>query len=342
MIHLARKNIQNLKPYSSARHEFKGTAKVYLDANENPFNNGMNRYPDPMQWKVKKRLAEIKKVQPENIFLGNGSDEPIDLLMRIFCEPGIDNIITLPPTYGMYQVSADINNVAIKKVNLTNDYQLDVDAILAAVDAHSKILFICSPNNPTGNSVDRNDIETLIQSFKGIVVVDEAYIDFSSEESCIEFIETYENVVILQTFSKAWGMANIRLGKAFSNTQIIDLLNKVKPPYNISELTQKAALLAFKHRDKVRESVATILRERSRLEDNFQRYDFIEEVYPTDANFIMAKVEDPNLVYDFLVSKGIIVRNRSTVTLCEGCLRFTVGQPKENDELIAALKEWGT
>ncbi len=341
MIHLARKNIQNLKPYSSARHEFKGTAKVYLDANENPFNNGMNRYPDPMQWKVKTRLAKIKKVQPENIFLGNGSDEPIDLLMRIFCEPGIDNIITLPPTYGMYQVSADINNVAIKKVNLTTDFQLDVEAILAAVDAHSKILFICSPNNPTGNSVDREDIEKLIQSFKGIVVIDEAYIDFSSEESCIEFIETYENVVILQTFSKAWGMANIRLGKAFSNTQIIDLLNKVKAPYNISELTQKAALLAFKHRDKVRESVATILRERSRLEDNFQRFDFIEEVYPTDANFIMAKIDQPNQLYDFLAAKGIVVRNRSTVTLCEGCLRFTVGQPKENDELITALKEWG-
>ncbi len=340
MIHLVRKNIQNLKPYSSARHEFKGTAKVYLDANENPFNNGMNRYPDPMQWKVKEPLARIKKVKPENIFLGNGSDEPIDLLMRIFCEPGIDNIITLPPTYGMYQVSADINNVAIKKVNLTADYQLDVAAILAAADERSKILFICSPNNPTGNSVDRNDIETLIQSFKGIVVVDEAYIDFSSEESCIEFIETYENVVILQTFSKAWGMANIRLGKAFSNTQIIDLLNKVKPPYNISELTQKAALLAFKHRDKVRESVATILRERSRLEDNFQDYDFIEAVYPTDANFIMAKVAEPNRLYDYLVTRGIIVRNRSTVTLCEGCLRFTVGQPKENDSLLEGLKRW--
>ncbi len=340
MIHLARKNIQNLKPYSSARHEFKGTAKVYLDANESPFNNGMNRYPDPMQWKVKKPLAGIKGVQPENIFLGNGSDEPIDLLMRIFCEPGIDNIITLPPTYGMYQVSADINNVAIKKVNLTTDYQLDVENILAAADEHSKILFICSPNNPTGNSVDRDDIETLIQGFKGIVVIDEAYIDFSSEESCVEFINQYPNVVVLQTFSKAWGMANIRLGQAYANTEMIDLLNKVKPPYNISELTQKAALLAFKHRNKVRESVATILRERSRVEDNLSRYDFVKEVYPSDANFILAKVEKPNRLYDFLVSKGIIVRNRSTVTLCEGCLRFTIGQPKENDLLIEALKEW--
>ncbi len=340
MIHLARKNIQNLKPYSSARHEFKGTAKVYLDANENPFNNGMNRYPDPMQWKVKKRLASMKGVQPENIFLGNGSDEPIDLLMRIFCEPGIDNIITLPPTYGMYQVSADINNVEVRKINLTTDYQLNVDAILAAADAHSKILFICSPNNPTGNSIDREDIETLVQQFKGVVVIDEAYIDFSSEESCIDFIETYENVVILQTFSKAWGMANIRLGKAFSNTQIIDLLNKVKPPYNISELTQKAALLAFKHRNKVREAVATILRERSRLEDNLTRYDFMEAVYPSDANFLLVKVDAPNELYDFLAAKGIVVRNRSTVTLCEGCLRLTIGQPKENDDLIAAMKEW--
>jgi len=340
MIHLARKNIQNLKPYSSARHEFKGTAKVYLDANESPFNNGMNRYPDPMQWKVKTPLARIKKVKPENIFLGNGSDEPIDLLMRIFCEPGIDNIITLPPTYGMYQVSADINNVEVRKVNLTPDYQLDVDAILAAVDDYSKILFICSPNNPTGNSIDRADIETLVQQFKGVVVIDEAYIDFSSEESCIDFIETYPNVVILQTFSKAWGMANIRLGKAFSNTEIIGLLNKVKPPYNISELTQKAALLAFKHRDKVREAVATILRERSRLEDNLSRYDFVEEVYPSDANFILAKVQAPKKLYDFLVTRGIIVRDRSTVTLCGGCLRFTVGQPTENDSLIAALTEW--
>ena len=340
MIHLARKNIQNLKPYSSARHEFKGTAKVYLDANENPFNNGMNRYPDPMQWKVKKRLANMKGVQPENIFLGNGSDEPIDLLMRIFCEPGIDNIITLPPTYGMYQVSADINNVEVRKVNLTTDYQLDVDAILAAADTHSKILFICSPNNPTGNSIDREDIETLVQQFKGVVVIDEAYIDFSSEESCIDFTETYENVVILQTFSKALGMANIRLGKAFSNTQIIDLLNKVKPPYNISELTQKAALLAFKHRNKVREAVATILRERSRLEDNLTRYDFMEAVYPSDANFLLVKVDAPNELYDFLAAKGIVVRNRSTVTLCEGCLRLTIGQPKENDDLIAAMKEW--
>ncbi len=342
MIHLARKNIQNLKPYSSARHEFKGTAKVYLDANENPFNNGMNRYPDPMQWKVKESLARMKRVKPENIFLGNGSDEPIDLLMRIFCEPGMDNIITLPPTYGMYQVSADINNVEVRKVNLTTDYQLDVDGILAAVDKHSKILFICSPNNPTGNSIDRDDIETLVQQFKGVVVIDEAYIDFSSEESCVDFIETYENVVILQTFSKAWGMANIRLGKAFSNTQIIDLLNKVKPPYNISELTQKAALLAFKHRAKVREAVATILRERSRLEDYIPRFDFVEEVYPSDANFILVKVTEPNKLYNFLAAKGIVVRNRSTVTLCEGCLRLTIGQPQENDALIAALKAWET
>lgn len=342
MIHLARKNIQNLKPYSSARHEFKGTAKVYLDANENPFNNGMNRYPDPMQWKVKIPLAKIKGVQPENIFLGNGSDEPIDLLMRIFCEPGIDNIITLPPTYGMYQVSADINNVAIKKVNLTTDYQLDVVKILEAVDDHSKILFLCSPNNPTGNSLDRDDIETLIQSFQGVVVIDEAYIDFSSEESCIEFIEQYPNVVVLQTFSKAWGMANIRLGQAYACTEMIDLLNKVKPPYNISELSQKAALLAFKHQDKLRESVATILRERSRVEDNLSTFSFVEEVYPSDANFILAKVEAPNRLYDFLVTRGIIVRNRSTVPLCEGCLRFTVGKPKENDALIAGLKRWET
>lgn len=337
---LVRKNIKNLKPYSSARHEFKGKAKIYLDANENPFNNGMNRYPDPMQWKVKEPLAKIKGVTTENIFLGNGSDEPIDLLMRIFCEPGLDNIITLPPTYGMYQVSADINNVGIKKVNLTSDYQLDVPAILATVDKHSKILFICSPNNPTGNSVDRSEVEQLIQKFNGIVVIDEAYIDFSSEESCLDFIETYPNVVVLQTFSKAWGMANIRLGMAFSNQTIIKLLNKVKPPYNISELSQKAALLAFKHQDKVKETVRTILKERSRLEDRLPRFSFVEEVNPSDANFILAKVQSPKQLYDFLVTRGIIVRDRSSVVLCEGCLRFSIGQPKENDSLIKALERW--
>lgn len=340
MIHLARKNIQNLKPYSSARHEFKGEAKVYLDANESPFNNGMNRYPDPMQWKVKEPIARMKQVPVENIFLGNGSDEPIDLLMRIFCEPGMDNIITLPPTYGMYQVSADINNVEVKKVNLTSDYQLDIPAILAAANEHSKILFICSPNNPTGNRVDRTDIETLIKEFKGLVVIDEAYIDFSSEESCIPFINDYPNVVVLQTFSKAWGMANIRLGQAFSNETIIGLLNKVKPPYNISQLTQDAALEALKHKEKVKDSVAIILRERSRLEDYLPRFDFVEEVHPSDANFLLVKVDQPKPLYDFLVGKGIIVRDRSTVILCEGCLRFTIGQPKENEQLIDALKEW--
>lgn len=340
MIHLARKNIQNLKPYSSARHEFKGTAKVYLDANENPFNNGMNRYPDPLQWEVKKQLGKIKGVNPENIFLGNGSDEPIDLLMRIFCEPGVDNIITLPPTYGMYQVSADINNVAIKKVNLLADFQMDIPAILAAADDHSKLLFICSPNNPTGNGIDRTDIETLIQAFKGIVVIDEAYIDFSNEESCIDFIEKYPNVVVLQTFSKAWGMANIRLGKAFTNTEIIGLLNKVKPPYNISELTQKAALLAFKNLHKIKEMTRNILQERSRLEDKLPRYNFVEEIYPSDANFLLVKVENPKGLYDYLVTKGIIVRDRSNVVLCDGCLRMTIGQAKENDLLIEALNRW--
>ena len=340
--HLVRPNIRSLKPYSSARHEFKGTAKVYLDANENPFNNGMNRYPDPMQWKVKEPLAEIKGVQPENIFLGNGSDEPIDLLMRIFCEPGVDNIITLPPTYGMYQVSADINNVAIKKVPLTSDFQLDVAAILSAADDHSKLLFICSPNNPTGNRMDRSDIESLIKDFRGIVVIDEAYIDFSSEETGIPFIYEYPNVVILQTFSKAWGMANIRLGQAYAPVEIINLLNKVKPPYNIGELAQKAALLAFRHRDTVKENVETILKQRSRLEDRLTRFPFIEEVHPSDANFLLAKVQKPQPLYDFLVTRGIIVRDRSTVTGCTDCLRFTVGQPKENDALIKALERWET
>ncbi len=340
MIHLARKNIQTLRPYSSARHEFKGIAKIYLDANENPFNNGMNRYPDPLQWKVKEALSKIKNMPPENIFLGNGSDEAIDLLMRIFCEPGVDNIITLPPTYGMYQVSADINNVAVRKVNLTADYQLDTEAILTRADAHSKLLFICSPNNPTGNDMDREAIEKLTQQFKGIVVIDEAYIDFSSEESCISFIETYPNIVVLQTFSKAWGMANIRLGQAFASTEIIDLFNKVKPPYNVGELTQKAALLAMKMADRKTDSVEMILKERSKLEDNLHQFGFIEEVYPSDANFLLVKVDAPRKIYDFLVTKGIIVRDRSGVILCDNCLRITIGQPKENAILLKAFKRW--
>jgi len=340
MLHLARKNIQSLKPYSSARHEFKGNAKVFLDANENPFDNEMNRYPDPLQKEVKARIQGIKRVPVQNIFLGNGSDEAIDLLMRIFCEPGVDHIITLPPTYGMYQVSADICGVEVKKVNLTTDYQPKVEEILALANTHSKLLFICSPNNPTGNSIDREAIETLLQKFTGIVVVDEAYIDFASEESTSSFIREYPNLVVLQTFSKAWGLAGIRLGMAFASEEIIGLLNKVKPPYNVNVLTQKAALASLKSVSEVNHKVQQILTERSRLEDTLLRFSFVEEVYPSDANFLLVKVADPNVLYNYLVEQGIVIRNRSTVILCEGCLRFTIGLSKENDLLLAALKAW--
>ena len=340
MNHLVRKNIQTLKPYSSARHEFEGTAEIFLDANENPFDNGMNRYPDPLQTTVKNRIQEIKGIAPKNIFLGNGSDEAIDLLMRIFCEPGEDHIITLPPTYGMYQVSADICGVEVRKINLTTDFQPDVKAVLAAANKHSKILFICSPNNPTGNAIDRNSIEELIQNFSGIVVIDEAYIDFSAGESATTFIGQYPNVVILQTFSKAWGMAGIRLGMAFASEEIISLFNKVKPPYNINVLTQKTALDGMADAEGVYKKVNTILTERARLEELLPNFSFVQKVYPSDANFLLAKVDQPNELYKYLVEKGIVIRNRSTVVLCDGCLRFTIGQPKENNLLLAALEVW--
>ena len=340
MIQLARKNIQSLKPYSSARHEFEGKADIFLDANENPFNNGMNRYPDPFQEKVKERIEEIKGISPKNTFLGNGSDEAIDLLLRIYCEPGKDHIITLPPTYGMYQVSADINNVEVKKVNLTSDFQPDVPAILQAANSHSKILFICSPNNPTGNSIKRTTIKKLIQEFKGIVVIDEAYIDFATDESATSFIGKYPNIVVLQTFSKAWAMAGIRLGMAFASEEIIGLFNKVKPPYNINSITQKAALVGTRDLEAFNKSISTILEERQKLAEALSEFSFVQKVYPSDANFILVKVEQPNELYDFLVRKKIVVRNRSTVVLCEGCLRFTIGKPKENDQLLKALRKW--
>ncbi len=340
MIQLARKNIQSLKPYSSARHEFEGKADIFLDANENPFNNGMNRYPDPFQEKVKARIEEVKGISPKNTFLGNGSDEAIDLLLRIYCEPGQDHIITLPPTYGMYQVSADINNVAVKKVNLTKDFQPDTKAILKAATSRSKILFICSPNNPTGNCIKRELIEALIQQFKGIVVIDEAYIDFASDESATAFIGKYPNVVVLQTFSKAWAMAGIRLGMAFASEEIIGLFNKVKPPYNVNTITQKAALVGMRGIDDFKKNLTKIIEERKQLEELLPEFSYVQKVYPSDANFLLVKVDQPNELYDFLVRKKIVVRNRSTVTLCEGCLRFTIGKPKENQLLLKALKKW--
>lgn len=338
---LVRPNIRVLKPYSSARSEFKGSADVFLDANENPFDTGFNRYPDPLQWPLKKRIGELKGVHPEHIFLGNGSDEAIDLLLRIFCEPKQDFIITLPPTYGMYKVSADIANVSIKEVPLTPRFQPNVEAILeAGADPHAKLLFLCSPNNPTGNILDVEKVEALLHQFKGIVVIDEAYIDFSSKKSFIHRIEEFDNLVVLQTFSKAWGLAGIRLGMAFAQPPIIELFNKVKPPYNINQLTQQAALKALESQEQQQAWVHKILGQRTVIQQFLAGLDYVERIYPSDANFILVKVSAPNDLYRYLVDKKIIVRNRSNVLLCDGCLRISVGTPQENERLFAAMLDY--
>ena len=338
---LVRPNIRRLTPYSSARSEFKGKAEVFLDANESPYDTGYNRYPDPLQWKLKQAISTLKGIAPEHIFLGNGSDEAIDLLLRIFCEPGADHIITLPPTYGMYRVSADISNVAVKEIPLRPGlFQPDTDAVLAAADAHSKLLFICSPNNPTGNSIRPELIRELAKGFPGIVVVDEAYIDFSAQESAIRLLPEYPNLVVLQTFSKAWGMAGIRLGMAFASEEIIGYFNKVKPPYNINQLTQEAALKALDRQEAQEAQVQQLLGQRTLLQQYLGGLPFVERIYPSDANFLLVKVEDPTGIYNYLVDRGIIVRDRSRVTLCEGCLRITVGTPEENERLFRALVEF--
>lgn len=337
---LVRPNIIKLKPYSSARSEFKGDAEVFLDANENPFDTGLNRYPDPLQWRLKEQISALKNVPVEQIFLGNGSDEAIDLLVRIFCEPGEDYIITLPPTYGMYQVSADIANVAIKTVELTPQFQPNVDAILAAADEHAKLLFICSPNNPTGNNVKPELIRALAAGFPGIVVVDEAYIDFSSQTSCTTMLAEFPNLVVMQTFSKAWGLAGIRLGMAFASEEIIAYFNKVKPPYNINQLTQSAALEALQNEAKQAQMVQTIIGQRALLQQYLMSLEYVQRIYPSDANFLLVKMDDPRGAYKYLVERGIIVRDRSNVALCAGCLRITVGTPEENEALVQALVEF--
>lgn len=336
---LVRPNILNLVPYSSARSEFKGQADIFLDANENPFDTGLNRYPDPLQRKLKHHISEIKSVPAEQIFLGNGSDEAIDLLVRIFCEPRQDHIIILPPTYGMYQVAADIADVAIREISLTPDFQPDVEAILAAANPHSKLLFICSPNNPTGNDADPARIRQLAAQFPGIVVIDEAYGDFSTRPSATELLPEFPNLVVMQTFSKAWGMAGMRLGMAFASEEVIHLFNKVKAPYNINQLTQLKALEALRDPSHKDEMVQVILHERTRLEGELPHLACVEKVFPSDANFLLVRVTDPYGIYRYLVEKGIIVRNRANVHLCEGALRITVGRPEENDRLLQALNQ---
>ena len=338
---LLRENIKKLIPYSSARDEFKGEAKIFLDANENSFGSPLtkwyNRYPDPLQWKVKEKLSEIKGIPATNIFLGNGSDECIDVLQRAFCEPGVDNIIICPPTYGMYEVSANINNVAIKKVPLTPAFQLNLPAIEEAIDDNTKMIFLCSPNNPTGNSLGREDIEMILNNYFGIVVIDEAYINFSRYRSFIQELADYPNLVVMQTLSKAWGLAALRVGISFASEEIIGIMNKIKPPYNINQASQDLALQALGELEQVNTMIMEIVNERKRLEQQLQQLELVKLVYPSDANFLLVKVTNARGIYQYLLDKAIVVRDRSKVELCEGCLRITVGTPAENESLLAAL-----
>lgn len=338
---LVRPNIWALKAYSSARDEFKGEASVYLDANENPLNGPYNRYPDPLQWKLKEKVAKVKGIEPEKIFFGNGSDEPIDLVIRIFCEPAVDNVVAIDPTYGMYQVCAGVNNVEYRKVQLNEDYSLDADRLLASVDARTKLIFLCSPNNPTGNLLEASQVGKIVKNFAGIVVLDEAYIDFAPGASWLSELSDYPNLIILQTFSKAWGLAAVRLGMAFATPEIIRLFNKVKYPYNVNQLTQEFVLNEIEQVERKQSWVKTLLDGRAFLTEQLKTLGDVLEIYPTDANFVLLKVTDANGIYAKLADSGVIVRNRNTVTLCGNCLRITVGTPEENAELIETWRRLG-
>lgn len=337
---LVRPNIKALKPYSSARDEYQatGTKMVFLDANENPNETDVNRYPDPQQRCLKAELSKIKGVAGENILLGNGSDEVLDLLFRAFCEPGKDNVITLPPTYGMYSVLANINNIENKEVLLTEDFQPNLEEIFKAADSSTKMIFLCSPNNPTGNSFSEEKITEILTRFKGLVVIDEAYIDFSEKRSWLEKLEKYPNLVVTQTLSKAYGMAGIRLGICYASEEIIQFLNRIKPPYNVNELTQKRALERIKNLEEVNSQITGLLKERSYLAKALLQVSFIEKIFPSDANFLLVKVDDANKRYEQLIEKGIVIRNRTTQPLCENTLRLTVGTSEENEKLIQALR----
>ena len=338
---LTRPNIWKLKPYSSARDEYKGVeASVFLDANENPYNGPHNRYPDPMQWEVKNTLARIKKVDPRQIFLGNGSDEAIDLVFRAFCQPGQDNVVAIDPTYGMYQVCADINDVEYRKVQLNENFQFTADKLLAATDIHTKLIFLCTPNNPTGNDLSRQEIEKVLNSFDGLVVVDEAYNDFSEAPSLLADLDRYPNLIVLQTFSKAWGCAAIRLGMAFASTDIISIFSKIKYPYNVNQLTQKQALEMLHRHYEIDRWVKILKEERGYLESEFARLPCTVHIFPSNANFFLVRVTDAMKIYNYLVGEGIIVRNRHTVSLCGNCLRVTVGTRVENDKLLDSLRHY--
>lgn len=338
---LTRPNIWNLKPYSSARDEYKGVAaSVFLDANENPYNDPYNRYPDPLQGNLKEELSRMKKVAPERIFLGNGSDEAIDLVYRAFCEPGKDNVVAIDPTYGMYEVCADVNNVSYRKVRLDAHFQFSAEAMVAASDENTKLMFLCSPNNPTGNNLHREEIIRLLAAFDGLVVVDEAYCDFSGERSLSQSLSEYPNLIVLQTFSKAWGCAAIRLGMAFASEEIIAVLNKIKYPYNVNLLTQQRALEALRRHEEVERWVEILCEERARLMNELEKLPCCVTVYPTHANFLLVKVTGAKRIYAYLVKEGIIVRNRSHITLCDDCLRITVGKREEDDLLLETLAKY--
>jgi histidinol-phosphate aminotransferase len=338
---LVRPNISRLAPYSSARNEYSGhEAHVFLDANENPYNQPYNRYPDPLQLELKAEIAKNKGVPEANIFLGNGSDEAIDLVYRVFCRPQRDNVVAIEPTYGMYKVCADINDVEYRPVLLDDHYQMDPKKMLAACDSHTKVIWICSPNNPTGNNMNRDAVKEVLDRFEGIVVIDEAYSDFSTVKVFRHELAQYPNLIILNTMSKAWGCAAIRLGMAFASTDIIGLFNKVKYPYNVNLLTQQEALKTLRRREDVERWVSLILQERGHVIASFKELKICKEVFPTDANFFLARMTDAQAIYDYLVKRGIIVRNRTRVKLCQDCLRITIGSKQENDELLAALRQY--
>lgn len=342
---LIRANIRSLVPYSSARDEYKGKEGIFLDANENsygsPLDQNFNRYPDPLQLRLKEKISAIKGLPVENIFLGNGSDEAIDILFRAFCRPGIDNAIICPPTYGMYEVSANINDTEVRKVNLIPAvFQLDVPNILKAVDANTKLFFVCCPNNPTGNGVKWSDIKTVLEKFNGIVVIDEAYINFAGYRSLIPELLNYPNLVILQTLSKAWGLAGLRVGMAFASQQIIDVFNKVKAPYNVNSVSQQIALEALENVEQVNAWIKTIVAGREKIAKVLTGFSFVKKVYPSEANFLLVKVDEPQKLYTYLVNEQIVVRDRSKVALCEGCLRITVGTEEENVRLMNVLKAY--
>ena len=337
---LIRENIKSLEAYSSARDEFKAMSSefVFIDANENPFDTGLNRYPDPQQTLVKEALSKLKGISEEQILLGNGSDEVLDLIFRVFCEPRVDNVIVLPPTYGMYEVLANTNAIKLVKIPLVENFQPNVKEIIKGQDAKTKLLFLCSPNNPTANSFDANKIETLIKEFNGIVVIDEAYIDFSIEDSWLGRLDEFPNLIVTQTLSKAYGLASIRLGICYASKEIISILNKIKPPYNVNQLTQDVALQSLLNQEKVKNEIAIIISERNQLIRDLQNVEIVEKVYSSDSNFLLVQVDDANLRYKQLVKLGIIVRNRTTQISCDNCLRFSVGTPDENKKLINTLK----